>query len=66
LIISTILDDEKDFLTNATLLEVLNIGIIAVTLMLVSIPEGLPLAISISIALSLKHLKEDSIVIKNG
>ena len=44
---------------------VLKIGIIAVVLMIVAIPEGLPLAVSIAMALSITKLKNDEILIKN-
>ena len=33
--------------------------------MMVAIPEGLPLAVSIAMALSVKSLKKDEILIKN-
>lgn len=33
--------------------------------MIVAVPEGLPLAVSIAMALSIKNLKEDEILIKN-
>jgi P-type E1-E2 ATPase len=41
------------------------IAIIAVVLMIVAIPEGLPLAVSIAMALSINSLKKDEILIKN-
>jgi len=46
-------------------LDFLNIAIFAVVLMLVAIPEGLPLAVSIAMALSISRLKKDEILIKN-
>jgi len=47
------------------LLQILKIGIVAVVLMIVAIPEGLPLAVSIAMALSISRLKNDEILIKN-
>ena len=43
---------EKSLFSNDFLLAVLKIGIIAVVLMIVAIPEGLPLAVSIAMARS--------------
>lgn len=40
-------------------------AIFSVVLMMVAIPEGLPLAVSIAMALSVKSLKKDEILIKN-
>jgi P-type E1-E2 ATPase len=47
-------------LTNAA-----DIGITAIVLLMVAVPEGLPLAISIAMALSINKLKQDNILIKN-
>jgi len=41
------------------------IAITAVVILIVSIPEGLPLAIKIAMALYVDRLKEDGILIKN-
>ena len=57
--------EDKDLFSNDTLLEVLNICIIAVVLLIVAIPEGLPLAVSIAMALSIERMKKDEILIKN-
>jgi magnesium-transporting ATPase (P-type) len=48
---------DKTLLSNDFLLTVLKIGIIAVVLMIVAITEGLPLAVSIAMALSISRLK---------
>ena len=60
-----VLFSDKSLFSNNTLLSILNIGIIAVVLMIVAIPEGLPLAVSIAMALSINRLKKDEILIKN-
>lgn len=39
--------------------------IIAIVILIVAIPEGLPLAVSIAMALSVDNLKSDNILIKN-
>lgn len=41
------------------------IAITAVVILIVSIPEGLPLAIKIAMALSVDRLKDEGILIKN-
>jgi Ca2+-transporting ATPase len=41
------------------------IFIVAVVLLMVAVPEGLPLAVSIAMALSITSLKDDEILIKN-
>jgi P-type E1-E2 ATPase len=56
---------EHDLFTNDTLLSMGKIVIIAVIILIVSIPEGLPLAVSIAMALSINQLKNDEILIKN-
>jgi len=56
---------DKSLISNDTLLTMAKIGIIAVVILIVSIPEGLPLAVSIAMALSIKNLKDDEILIKN-
>ena len=52
-------DEDKSLFSNDTLLEVLRICIIAVVLLIVAIPEGLPLAVSIAMALSIERMKSD-------
>lgn len=47
------------------MLDVGNILITAVVMLIVSIPEGLPLAVSIAMAMSIKELKKDEIIVKN-
>lgn len=64
-LIFLIMVSDKTFFSNETLLEVLKIAITAVVLLIVAIPEGLPLAVSIAMALSISKLKGDQILIKN-
>jgi len=47
------------------LLGLVKIVILALCIMIVAIPEGLPLAVSIAMALSINKLKQDQILIKN-
>lgn len=46
-------------------LEMVKIVILAVCILIVAIPEGLPLAVSIAMALSISKLKSENILIKN-
>jgi Ca2+ transporting ATPase len=55
----------EEFFSNSSLLKMGKIAITAVVILIVSIPEGLPLAIKIAMALSVDRLKEDGILIKN-
>ena len=59
------LTTESELFSNDTLLKVSKIVIVGVVLMIVAIPEGLPLAVSIAMALSINSLKKDEILIKN-
>jgi len=45
--------------------EFAHIFIVAICILIVAIPEGMPLAVSLAMALSIDKLKEDSILIKN-
>lgn len=56
---------EADLFSNATLLKATQVFIVAVVILIVAIPEGLPLAVSLAMALSTEKLKNDNILIKN-
>ena len=56
---------DKHLFSNATLLETVRIAILALCLLIVAIPEGMPLAISIAMAMSVDNMKKDNILIKN-
>lgn len=60
----TFIDEVSPF-SSATLLKLGEISIVAIVLLIVAIPEGLPLAVSIAMALSINNLKKDKILIKN-
>lgn len=62
---AVIITTDAVLFSNDTLLRVGKIAIIAVVIMIVAIPEGLPLAVSIAMALSINSLKKDQILIKN-
>ena len=52
------------FFTNDTLMQILRIFTICVTIIIVAIPEGLPLAVSISMAFSIDTMKRDNLLVK--
>lgn len=56
---------DQELFSNTTLTNAADIGITAIVLLMVAVPEGLPLAISIAMALSINKLKQDNILIKN-
>ena len=58
-------DGDVNLLSNDTVLRLSKIVIVAVCMLIVAIPEGLPLAVSIAMALSINKLKDDQILIKN-
>lgn len=55
----------KGFFSGTTMTDALHIFIIAICILIVAIPEGMPLAVSLAMALSIDKLKDDSILIKN-
>lgn len=56
---------ERRMFSSETLLEMAKVAITAIVLLIVAIPEGLPLAVSIAMAMSIEQLKKDNILIKN-
>ena len=56
---------DKSLFSNEMLLTTLRIVILALCLVIVAIPEGMPLAISLAMAMSVDAMKDDSILIKN-
>jgi P-type E1-E2 ATPase len=64
-LLGVILTTDQALFSNETLLKIGKIAIVAVVIMIVAIPEGLPLAVSIAMALSINSLKKDAILIKN-
>lgn len=63
--IGTVMFSSRDLFSSHSLLEVAKIVIVAVVLLIVAIPEGLPLAVSIAMAMSIESLKNDEILVKN-
>jgi len=65
MVIVIIADDKAVLWSNDTLLKIIRIFILSICILIVAIPEGMPLAISLAMALSIKSLKDGNILIKN-
>ena len=57
-------NDELKLFSNDFLMRCAKIGVVAVVMLIVSVPEGLPVAVSIAMAMSTESLKKDKILIK--
>ena len=55
-------EDESIF-SSGTLEKVVKIAIVAICILIVAIPEGMALAVSIAMALSITKLKDDQILV---
>lgn len=64
LFIQTIVVEEHDIWSNNTLLKIIRIWILAICILIVAIPDGMPIAISLAMALSIQGLKKNNILIK--
>lgn len=54
----------KDWSTGRDLTEILNYFILGVTVIVVAIPEGLPLAVTLSLAFSVKKMLNDQNLVR--
>jgi len=59
LIIKIVMDDQLHFLDIANLADLLDAFIIGITVLVVAIPEGLPLAVTISLAYSVSKMAKE-------
>lgn len=64
-LILLLFSEKFSLLSGVTLVQLSRVAIIGVCILIVAIPEGLPIAVSIAMALSVSKLKEDQILIKN-
>lgn len=64
LVVKTLLDDTKNLLDVNTLSQLVNFVIIAITVIVVAVPEGLPLAVTIALAYSVSKMKLDNNLVK--
>ena len=65
LIFEMVFRGDRELFSSTTLMGIAKIAILAVCILIVAIPEGLPLAVSIAMALSISKLKNEEILIKN-
>jgi magnesium-transporting ATPase (P-type) len=63
--VHTLFGAGKSLFSNDFLVDTLRIAILTLCLLIVAIPEGMPLAISIAMAMSVDQMKNDNILIKN-
>lgn len=56
---------DSQLLSNDTLIKILEYFTIAVTIVIVAVPEGLPLAVTIAMAFSVDIMKKDYLLVKN-
>lgn len=54
-----------ELMENSTLLSIIDYFTIAITVVIVAVPEGLPLAVSIAMAFSIDIMKRDQLLVKN-
>lgn len=64
LIVSSALDDTKRIASMETLNKIVDFIIIAITVIVVSVPEGLPLAVTISLAFSVMKMKKENNLVR--
>ncbi len=64
--LKVMISSDSQLLEIDTLVKILDFFTTAVAIVIVAVPEGLPLAISLSIAFSLDAMKDDNILIKNN
>jgi magnesium-transporting ATPase (P-type) len=64
-LVSNILFSNSQLLSNDTLVRLIEQFTIAVTIVIVAVPEGLPLAVSIAMAFSIDIMKRDQLLVKN-
>ena len=64
LLLQIMFDEQRDLLSLDTLQTLLRYFTVGVAVVMVAVPEGLPLAISISMAFSIDTMKQDNLLIK--
>jgi P-type E1-E2 ATPase len=65
LILKIMISTSTELLNDETLLKILQIFSTVVAIIIMAVPEGLPLAISISMAFSIDFMKKDNLLVKN-
>lgn len=57
-------EEDDTILSNDTLRRMLRAFTTSITLIIVSVPEGLPLAVSLAMAFSVDYMKKDNLLVK--
>lgn len=64
LIVYTVADNQAELLSMDSLNKLVNFIIIAITVIVVAVPEGLPLAVTISLAFSVMKMKQENNLVR--
>lgn len=64
LVFQIIFSSSDDLISNETLQKLLRSFTTAVAIVIVSVPEGLPLAVSLAMAFSVDYMKKDNLLVK--
>jgi len=64
LVITTMLDDKSNLFSLETLSALVSFLIIAITVIVVAVPEGLPLAVTIALAFSVAKMRQENNLVK--
>jgi P-type E1-E2 ATPase len=65
LIKNSIVGEGRSMLELNTLIRILDFFTTAIAIVIVAVPEGLPLAVSLSLAFSMDSMKKDNLLVKN-
>ena len=64
MIVTTVISDKVQLIRWETLTSLVNFIIIAITVIVVAVPEGLPLAVTISLAFSVMKMKKENNLVR--
>lgn len=64
MIVATLLDESKSLKSMDTLSSLISYVIISITIIVVAVPEGLPLAVTIALAFSVMKMKEENNLVR--
>lgn len=64
LFFETLRDPTKEFLSVSTINLLVNYLILSITVIVVAVPEGLPLAVTISLAYSVKKMRKENNLVR--
>jgi P-type E1-E2 ATPase len=64
MIVTTVISESDELIDMKTLSSLVNFIIIAITIIVVAVPEGLPLAVTISLAFSVMKMKKENNLVR--